>query len=346
MYLRFFSLTAKPFELLPDPSFLFLSEAHRRALAYLEYGLRELPGFVLVTGEVGAGKTTLIRALLRKRRTDIVMAKLFNTKVNAQQLVRMILDDFGLEGPCVDKAEMLHQLNMFLIEQYAAGRHCVLIIDEAQNLSADVLEEVRMLSNLETDNAKLLHIILVGQPELREKLRSPELSQLRQRILVHCHVPPLNRTEAAKYILHRLEQAGNRNALQWHAGCLEAIYAAGRGIPRLINILCDYVLLDAFSEGRREVRREDLDRLLRQLDFEAQFWPSAPTGAPAASAGAGGPDRPARKRPAKRKPAQADQKSEARLEVLYAAVAGLAQRLSAIEERLPRADQQTPAPPG
>ncbi len=311
MYLEFFSLHTKPFELLPDPEFLFLSAAHKKALAYLEYGLRELPGFLLVTGEVGAGKTTLIRTILRKTHADITIAKVFNTKVNAEQLVRMILDDFGVEGGCADKAEMLHQLNMFLIEQYAARRHSLLIIDEAQNLAPDVLEEVRLLSNLETDNAKLLHIILVGQPELRERLNSPEFVQLRQRILVHCHVPPLSREEAAEYVLHRLELAGNRDALVWRPGCMEAVHAASRGIPRLINILCDYILLDAFSADRREVTTESLRALLQHLDFEGQFWPESKPVPATRSAGASA----ARIRPL-----------EDRVDVLYAAVAGLIRR--------------------
>lgn len=290
MYENYFSLHKKPFQLLSDPGFLFPSAAHKRALAYLEYGLQEQSGFILLTGEVGAGKTTLIRTLLRKEIKHTTIAKIFNTRGNIEDLIRMILDDFGVESQTRGKAEMLCELNTFLIEQYAARRRSVLIVDEAQNLDSSLLEEIRLLSNLEVDNAKLLHIILVGQPELRSRLQSPELIQLRQRILVHCHIPPLTPQETEHYVLHRLEEAGNRTALQWRHGCLEVVHKASRGIPRLINILCDYILLDAFQGGTREVTMPGLQALLEHLDFEAQFWPEAPPPAaapdPAAAAGA------------------------------------------------------------
>ncbi len=273
MYLKHFELRAKPFDLLPDPGFLFPSAVHKRALAYLRYGLQEQSGFILLTGEVGAGKTTLIRSLLRQIPSQVTLAKIFNTQVNSTQLLRLINEDFGLEHAINDKTELLRSLNSFLIAQYAAGRRSVLIIDEAQNLGAKLLEEIRLLSNLETDQAALLQIILVGQPELRERLNSPELIQLRQRILVHCHLSSLNYGESSQYILHRLEKAGNRNALKWNPGCMETVHAVTRGIPRLINILCDYILLDAFSMGMREVEPEHLKALLEQLDFETQFWP-------------------------------------------------------------------------
>ena len=273
MYLEYFSLQKKPFQLLSDPGFLFPSVAHKKALAYLEYGLQEHSGFILLTGEVGAGKTTIIRTLLRKNIEHTTIAKIFNTKGNVEDLLRMILDDFGVESTSRGKAEMLCQLNTFLIEQYAARRRSVLIVDEAQNLDTALLEEVRLLSNLEVDNAKLLHIILVGQPELRSRLQSPELIQLRQRILVHCHIPPLTPEETEHYVLHRLDLAGNRSALQWQHGCMQVVHKASRGIPRLINILCDYILLDAFQNSTKVVTQQGLQALLEYLDFEAQFWP-------------------------------------------------------------------------
>lgn len=277
MYRQYFSLNAKPFELLPDPAFLFPGSAHTKALLYLEYGIQEQSGFILFTGEVGAGKTTLIRALLAKVPERVTIAKIFNTRVGSDQLLKMINDDFGIPSTGADKADLLRDLNGFLIEQYAEARRSILIIDEAQNLGPAQLEEIRLLSNLETAHAKLLQIILVGQPELRDRLGSPELIQLRQRILVHCHLSSLNVVETGRYIFHRLEQAGNRHALLWHEGALERVHAASRGIPRLINILCDYILLDAFSAENREVSAESVDELLAQLDFEAQFWP-APRG--------------------------------------------------------------------
>ena len=273
MYLGFFGFHTKPFALLPDPGFLFPSPVHKKALAYLEYGLFVHSGFILLTGEVGAGKTTLIRSLLAKIPSDVTVAKIFNTQISASQLIRMISDDFGLNSTYTDKADALRELNQFLIEQYAARRRSVLIIDEAQNLDLEQLEEVRLLSNLETGSRKLLQIVLVGQPELRDNLRSPALMQLRQRILVHCHLPPLSEPDTERYILHRLDQAGNANALIWGEGTMQRIHAASRGVPRLINILCDYILLEAYSGDVREISREGLEKLLLQLDFEAQFWP-------------------------------------------------------------------------
>ncbi len=318
MYLEFFELRDKPFELLPNPEFLFPSSSHRKALAYLNYGLQEHSGFILLTGEVGAGKTTLIRSLLDREPARTTIATLFNTQVDTNQLLRMILDDFGLQSPDVDKAELLRLFNDFLIEEYAAGRRCVLIIDEGQNLGPEQLEEIRLLSNLETSRAKLLQIILAGQPELRDRLSSPDLVQLRQRILVHCHLPPLSEAETADYILHRLECAGNREAALWLPGTLAGVHAAARGIPRLINILCDYLLLDAFSADRREIAPEHLAELLRQLDFEAQFWPEAgPEGAIPKAGPAGN---------GKARRIEAD-----RLETLTTAVAGISRRLTDLE---------------
>ena len=326
MYLDYFSLRAKPFQLLPDPGFLFPSVAHKRALAYLEYGLREQSGFILLTGEVGAGKTTLIRSLLRKDLERTTIAKIFNTKGSVEELIRMILDDFGLETQTRTKAEMLRELNAFLIEQYAARRRSVLIVDEAQNLDPALLEEVRLLSNLEVDDAKLLHIILVGQPELRSRLHSPELIQLRQRILVHCHIPPLTLKETEDYVLHRLDMAGNRAALDWQEGSLAAVHAASRGVPRLVNILCDYILLDAFQAERREVSAQQVREILQQLEFENQFWPEeSPAAAPPADRN---PEHPVMLR--------------AQTEILHLAVASLAGKIRSLEKSRAQACDLSP----
>ncbi len=274
MYEQFFNLIIKPFDLLPNPYFLFLSRSHKKAMTYLEYALRERAGFILLTGEIGSGKTTLIRSLINKHHKSIVLAKVSNTRVNVEQLFSLINDDFGIPVNSTEKTALLRDLNDFLIDQYANGNKPVLIIDEAQNLPPEILEDVRMLSNLETDNAKLLQIILVGQPELRETLAMPELIQLRQRISFYCHIRPLTRDEVEQYILHRLEIAGNRNAVNFLEGTLDLIWKYSRGIPRLINIICDFLLLSAFAEEEREISAELTREVIGELDFETQFWTS------------------------------------------------------------------------
>ena len=259
MYLSFFNFTCKPFDLVPNPEFMFLSKTHKKAITYLDYGIRERVGFVLLTGEVGSGKTTIIRDLINKNLDQVVLAKIFNTNANSEQLLAMINDDFNLPVQGKDKITLLRDLNHFLVEQYAKGTQPLLIIDEAQNLSAETLEEIRMLSNLETADSKLLQIILVGQPELRSQLARPELRQLRQRISIQCHLQPLSRQEVEEYILHRLEVAGNREALRFTPAAFDVIAKYSCGIPRLINIICDFLLLAAFAEehsGRQ--RRDDL----------------------------------------------------------------------------------------
>lgn len=273
MYSQYFGLREKPFELLPNPGFLYPSRVHRKALAYLEYGLRERSGFILLTGEVGSGKTTIIRNLLKRDLRKTVLSKVFNTRVDSTQLISMINDDFGLEVGGRDKVAMLRDLNEFLIDQFAAGNKAVLIIDEAQNLTSELLEEVRMLSNLETDSAKLLQIILVGQPELKKTLNSPSLRQLRQRILVQTHLAPLTVDEVAEYVLYRLERAGNRNAVRWGEGALQEVHVATQGIPRLINILCDYLLLDAFSDERMSIGLENVRSVVDEIDFRHVYFP-------------------------------------------------------------------------
>ncbi len=275
MYEQFFNLIIKPFDLLPNPYFLFLSRSHKKAMTYLEYALRERAGFILLTGEIGSGKTTLIRSLINKHHKSIVLAKVSNTKVSVDQLFALINDDFGIPVNSREKTDLLRTLNDFLIEQYASGNKPVLIIDEAQNLSPEILEDVRMLSNLETDSSKLLQIILVGQPELRKTLNMPELIQLRQRISFYCHIRPLTRDEVEQYILHRLEVAGNRKAVTFLEDTLDLIWKYSRGIPRLINIICDFLLLSAFAEETREISAELTREVIGELDFENQFWMSS-----------------------------------------------------------------------
>jgi putative secretion ATPase (PEP-CTERM system associated) len=280
MYEAFFNLTMKPFELLPNPDFLFLSRSHRKVLMYLDYGIQERAGFILLTGPIGSGKTTIIRDLIKKRDHKVVLSKIFNTKVDSDQLLAMINDDFGLPSGGKDKITLLRELNDFLIDQFVQGNQPIVIIDEAQNLSVDLLEEIRMLSNLETDQAKLLQIILVGQPELRETLATPALMQLRQRMKINCTILPLTAPETEQYILHRLETAGNREAVLFSKEALETIFAYSRGIPRLINIICDFLMLAAFAEETRRIGREIVTDIIGDLDFENHFWGETSAGAP------------------------------------------------------------------
>jgi len=272
MYEKFFELDKKPFELVPNPEFLFLSKSHKKAIVYLDYGLKEHAGFILVTGEVGSGKTTIVRNLLKNLDDTVTLSKVFNTKVTSEQLIAMVNDDFGLDTAHKDKITLLRELTDFLIDQHAAGRWPTLIIDEAQNLSGELLEEVRMLSNLETDTSKLLQIILVGQPELRKTLAQPELRQLRQRISISCHLMPLSRQETEDYIFHRLEIAGNRNAVSFDEGSIDIIYSFSRGIPRLVNIICDFLMLSAFAEETKRMTRELVQEVIGEIEIENAYW--------------------------------------------------------------------------
>jgi len=261
MYTSFFGFSCKPFQLTPDPEFLFLSKVHRRALTYLHYGIADNSGFILLTGEIGAGKTTIIRKLLTQMPQEIRLARINNTKVSSEQLIAMINDDFGIDTTCRDKTRMLSDLTEFLIAQYAAGGRAMIIIDEAQNLSPELLEEIRLLSNLETDKAKLLQIVLIGQPELNITLSRQDLDQLRQRIAVNTYIGHLSREETEEYIKHRLAVAGNADAVKFEDGVMEEIYDFSKGIPRLINILCEFTLLAAFADEKTVI---DLE-LIREI---------------------------------------------------------------------------------
>ncbi|UCD34587.1 MAG: AAA family ATPase [Nitrospiraceae bacterium] len=266
MYEKHFSFTCKPFELLPNPEFLYQSSTHKKAITYLDYGIQEKIGFILLTGEIGSGKTTIIRNLIKNLSSAIKLSRINNTKVSSEQLISMINEDFGLVVVGKSKTALLSELNDFLIEQYARKRQAILLIDEAQNLSLELLEEIRLLSNLETDRAKLLQIILVGQPELNRSLMLPEMMQLRQRINISYHINPLTIDETVKYIRHRLAVAGNQKAIRFQGEMAELIYKFSRGIPRLINILCDLALLSSFVEGRSEVTAETVRDVIRDLE--------------------------------------------------------------------------------
>ncbi len=272
MYESFFSLKVRPFDLLPNPDFLYLSKSHKKAITYLDYSVRNRSGFILLSGEIGSGKTTVIRDLFNKHHQSIVFSRIHNTTVNFEQLLAMINEDFGLKVVTTEKVALLRQLNEFLFEQYKRDKQTILIIDEAQNLGPETLEELRLLSNLETDNAKLLHIVLVGQPELRQILALPKLQQLRQRISCFCQILPLEKDEIEPYILHRMGCAGNSRAVTFTGNSFHLIWGYSRGIPRLINIFCDYLMLLAFSEETRIITEDMVKSVLTDLDFDACYW--------------------------------------------------------------------------
>ncbi len=251
MYCEYFGFAKRPFELTPDPSFLYLGEAHREGLATLVYGVQSGKGFVLITGEVGTGKTTLLHALLRQLDSRTACAFIFNPRLEPLDFFHMLFDDLGIEIPCRTKADYLLALNKFLIERLEKNESTLLIIDEAQNLSAELLEEIRLLSNLETPTSKLIQIMLVGQPELRDLLARPELRQLRQRIGLRHHLRPFDETEIRDYVGERLARAGYTGNGLFKRGALKELYAVTGGTPRLVNSVCDSALLLAYSREKR-----------------------------------------------------------------------------------------------
>ena len=269
MYTEYFNLKVKPFELVPNPNFLYQSNSHKKALNYLKYGLHEQAGFILLTGEVGSGKTTILRNLVYEIGQDVALAMVFNTKVSSKQILTMINEDFGLSVSGKDKISLLRELNDFLVELHAQNRHAVVIIDEAQNLSISALEEIRLLSNLEASDAKLLQIILVGQPELNKAITCDELRQLRQRISIHCQLAPLTQSETKDYVYHRLETAGNREALMWGEGTFDALFEYSQGIPRLINIFCDFILLAACAENTKELSSQFVADVISDVSWDS-----------------------------------------------------------------------------
>nr|WP_319394852.1 AAA family ATPase [uncultured Desulfobacter sp.] len=265
MYNTFFNFREKPFQLVPNPDFLFLGKSHEDALAHLTYAVSQGDGFVKITGEVGTGKTTLCRVFLEQLGSDTKAALIFNSKVNAIQLLKMVHRELGIKSCAEDQVDLTHDLNAYLLEKKAAGISVILLIDEAQNLAKDTLEQLRMLSNLETTRSKLLQIILVGQPELRDLLDDHELRQLRQRINISCHIRPLGRQETLDYISHRISVAANRPQSLFTPSALKGIYAFSKGVPRLINIICDRALLVAYSRQRKKVSARHVAAAVREL---------------------------------------------------------------------------------
>jgi general secretion pathway protein A len=266
MYCPFFGLQEKPFSITPDPRFLFLSPSHQEALGHLLYGIEERKGFITVTGEVGTGKTLLCRALLDRLGCHVRTALIFNSFMLEIELLRAINEDFGIPQGGVTRKELIDHLNQYLIGEFSAGRNAVLIIDEAQNLAPPVLEQIRMLSNLETERGKLLQIVLVGQPELRQQLARPELRQLNQRIALRYHIQPFNRQETEDYINHRLVVAGSHGGVKFSQRALSAIYRLSDGIPRKINLLCDRAMLSAYVLGSNLIEHTHVRQAWHELE--------------------------------------------------------------------------------
>jgi general secretion pathway protein A len=266
VYLQFYGLRQAPFDITPNPRFLFHSTKHREAFNHLLYGIRERKGFVQLTGEVGAGKTTLCRALLEQLDGKFSTALILNPVLSGDELMRAIATEFGLQVKGKDRLATLATLNDFLLKQTLAGKETVLIVDEAQNLTEDLLEQVRLISNLETDDRKLLQIVLMGQPELRDRLNSHRLRQLRQRITVRYHLNPLTRTEVGQYIHHRLALAGSRGLPAFSAPAVWRVYNYAKGIPRLVNAVCDKALLAGYVERSQRINFRMVGRTIRELE--------------------------------------------------------------------------------
>ncbi len=266
MYRSFFGLTEKPFNVTPDPRFLFFSKSHEEALGHLIYGIKERKGFIEITGEVGTGKTILCRSLLDELDKDVRTALILNPSLSEIELLKMINGDFGIGDKGNTKKELIDNLNKFLLDQLSEGKNAVLIIDEAQNLEPQIMEQIRLLSNLETASEKLIQIILVGQPELRENLALPNLRQLNQRISVRYHIKALEMEEIGRYIYHRLAVAGSRGDIKFTSSAIESIYVYSQGIPRKVNILCDQALLAAYVAETNEVDHFIIDKSIEEIE--------------------------------------------------------------------------------
>jgi general secretion pathway protein A len=266
MYLEFYDLTDAPFNITPDPRYLFFSSQHREAYEHILYGITQRKGFIQITGEVGAGKSTLCRALLEELREDYATALILNPIMTGIQLIRSILRELGQNDRGNDRVRLIERLNSFLLQCVDQDLDVVLIIDEAQDMSDDLLEHVRLLSNLETDDRKLLQIVLVGQPELRDRLDSKALRQLRQRITVRYHLGPIGRREAEAYILHRLQIAGSNGRPSFSPAAFRSIHRYSRGVPRVINAVCDKALLCGYVEGLDHLGWWQARRAIRDLE--------------------------------------------------------------------------------
>ncbi|MBU1235262.1 MAG: XrtA-associated ATPase [Gammaproteobacteria bacterium] len=269
MYEEYYGLTEKPFQSNPDPSFYFGSRQHRRAMAYLEYGLHRNEGFIVITGEIGAGKTTLVRSLLSKLDPEkFIAAHLVSTQLDADNALRLVASGFGVPTSAETKADLLVALEAFLVNVYRGGKRCLLVVDEAQNLSMQAVEELRMLSNFQLNTHALLQSFLVGQPEFRYTLQSPQLTQLRQRVIAACHIGPMDAKETQAYIEHRLTHCGWTDSPSFSADAFPAIYESSGGIPRRINAVCDRLLLSGFLSNVKAFSEVEVMEVAREIENE------------------------------------------------------------------------------
>jgi type II secretory pathway predicted ATPase ExeA len=289
MYKEFFGLRANPFNVNPDPRYLFLTRHTEEALACLTYGIQSRKGFVLLTGEVGTGKTTLINKLLEwLRLQQVATAFVFNSRMNVPQFLDYMMADFGIPCDSKSKSQILQRLYNWLLDRYRAGETAVLIVDEAQNLTDEVLEEIRMLTNLETFTEKLLQIVLVGQPELEAKLKQPQLRQLRQRLTLRAKTHPLTLEETKAYVQQRLRIAGSDGRQIFDGDALSAVHKYSNGIPRVVNLLCEHCLVSAFVDQKSTINEAVVDAVARDFDLSdnvasgAMTVPATPAAAPGA----------------------------------------------------------------
>jgi putative secretion ATPase (PEP-CTERM system associated) len=275
MYEAYYGLKTKPFQLNPDPAFYFDSKQHRRAKAYLEYGLHQNEGFIVVTGEIGAGKTTIVRGLLDTLdQNKVVAAQIVSTQLDADDTLRMVAAAFGVRCKDVAKADLILAIEAFLVDIARRGRRCLLIVDEAQNLTHKAVEELRMLSNFQFESHSLLQTFLVGQPEFRAIMLSPQLEQLRQRVIAACHIGPIDASETRDYIKHRLTCAGSQGEPKFDEEAYGAIYRTSGGIPRRINALCDRLLLMGFLSDKKSFGKAEVEEVASEMNNAANIGTS------------------------------------------------------------------------